>query len=60
MSILQQGPGFPLTRKGRGFSEILVLVAVLSLLFSVLGIDGVGFWELLELFKQSDVSVPIS
>jgi len=61
VSTMKQGPGFPLTRKGRGFSDALLVVVILSLLGAWLGLDSVELWRLLEFLKGlEDVPIAIS
>jgi hypothetical protein len=60
MSSIKQGPGFPNTRKGRGFTMTLLVSGIVALLGAYLGLDSVEFWWLFELLKDLDVSVTFS
>jgi hypothetical protein len=57
---LKQGPGFPLTRKGKeGFGETLLILVVLAILGTYLGLDSVELGRFLEFLKGLE-SVPIT
>jgi hypothetical protein len=60
MSNLQQGPGFPNTRKGRGFAVTVFISGIVALIGLCLGFSDAEVQWLFEIFKVLDVSVTVS
>ena len=60
MAYLKQGPGFPNTRKGRGFADSLLIYVLVALLVGVLGLDSVELGRWLEFLKGLDVPISLS